>query len=62
MLRGGADDEADAGLAESGKRAIEVDGNADGDAGCQAQYPVISLLQLSQSVSGSGDHLCLGGA
>jgi hypothetical protein len=38
----GLDDEGDAGLVESGQRAVEVDGDAGGDAGCQPQDPVLS--------------------
>lgn len=36
-----ADDEGDAGLAESAEGVVEVDGDAGGDAGCQPQDPVL---------------------
>jgi hypothetical protein len=50
-----ADDEADAGLVESGERVIEVNGDAGGDAGCQAQYPVLSAAAGEVTGIAAGD-------
>ena len=47
----GADDEVDAGLVEAAERLVKVDGDAGGDAGRQAQGPVLPPLQGSCPVS-----------
>src|SRR6266404_9743094 len=51
----GADDEADVGLVQAGERVVEVDGDADGDAGCQAQYPVLAATAWQETCITAGD-------
>jgi hypothetical protein len=47
----GADDEADVCVVESAERVVEVDGDADGDAGGQPQYPVLPAAAGQEPVS-----------
>src|SRR6266446_43494 len=54
-VAGGADDEADAGLVEAAEGVVKVDGDADGDAGGQPQYPVLAAAAGEVTGIAAGD-------
>jgi hypothetical protein len=50
-----ADDEGDAGLVESAEGVVEVDWDADGDAGCQPQDPALPAAAGKEPGIAGGD-------